>query len=119
MTNVVARDIERAADAVRSANHATMRGALDGPETYAVVGNLAELIHRLPQLLDYLARGLRRAAPAQHYDDRGAEPAGALCHAQGHLTDARALVDALGDHLDHAHNHLGHLGRLTLRRSEP
>ena len=27
------------------------------------------------------------------------------------LADARALVDDLADHLDHAHNHLGHLGR--------
>lgn len=111
MTNLVARDIERAADAVRSANHVTMRGALDGPETYTVVGNLAELVHRLPQVIDFLARGLSRADRAEHYDDRGVDPAGALRHAYSHLIDARGLVEDVAHQLDQAHNHLGHLGR--------
>jgi hypothetical protein len=111
MTDLVARDIERAAEAVRSANHATVRGVLDGPEVWAVVSNLAELIRRLPQVLDFLTRSLRRADPAAHHDDRGADPAGALCHAHGHPSDARGLVDDLAHQLDHAHTHLGHLGR--------
>ncbi|WP_328304786.1 hypothetical protein [Actinomycetospora sp. NBC_00405] len=109
MTNLVARKLERAAEAVRSANHATVRGVLDGPEACAAVGNLAELVRRLPQVLDFLARSLRRADPTEHRDDRGADPTGALCHAHGHLSDARALVDDLAHQLDHAH--LGHLGR--------
>ena len=111
MTNLVARHIERAADAVRSANHATMRGTLDGPQSAVVVGNLVELAQRLPQVLEFLTRSLRRADPAEHHDDRGGDPAGALCHAHGHLSDARGLVDDLAHQLDHAHTHLGHIGR--------
>jgi hypothetical protein len=111
MTNLVVRDVERAAEAVRSANHATARGVLDGPEACAVVSNLAELVRRLPQVLDFLSRSLRRADPAEHRDDRGDDPAGGLCQAHGHLSDARGLVDDLAHQLDQAHTHLGHLGR--------
>ncbi|PVZ10012.1 hypothetical protein [Actinomycetospora cinnamomea] len=111
MSNLVARDIERAAEAIRSANHATGRGVLDGLEASAAVGDLAELVRRLPQVLDFLTRSLRRADPTEHYDDRGADPAGALCRAHGHLSDARGLVDDLAHQLDHARTHLGHLGR--------
>lgn len=104
--------VDRAANAIRSANHAA-HGPVTGPEASAVVCSLAELVHRLPQLLDYLAHGLRRADPAEHVDDRGVDPVGALCHAHGHLTDARGMVDDLAKHLNHAHNHLGHIGRLN------
>jgi hypothetical protein len=54
--------VDRATEAMRGANHAAV-GPITGPDAYAVVGLLAELVHRLPQLLDYLARGLRRATP--------------------------------------------------------
>lgn len=110
MTSTLAQHVDGAAEAVRAANHAA-HGPLTGPDAYAVVGALAELVHRLPQLLDHLARGLRRADPTEHYDDRGQDPATALCHAHGHLADARGLVDDLARHLELAHNHLGHLGR--------
>ncbi|GAA4875676.1 hypothetical protein [Actinomycetospora straminea] len=111
MNPALTRHIDQASESVRAANHAAL-GPVTGPDAYAVVGGLAELVHRLPQLLDYLGRGLRRAEPAQHYDDRGADPAGALCRAHGHLAEARGLVDDLAGHLDHAHNQLGHLGRV-------
>ncbi|MCD2194083.1 hypothetical protein LQ327_11930 [Actinomycetospora endophytica] len=111
MTTPIARDIERAAENIRAANHATMRCPLDGPDTYSAVGNLAELLGRLPQVLDYLARSLRRADPAEHYDDRGHDPAHTLDHADADLVDARHQAGALIDHLTAAHNHLGHLGR--------
>ncbi|WP_018333432.1 hypothetical protein [Actinomycetospora chiangmaiensis] len=88
-----------------------MHGHLDGPQTYSAVGNLAELVGRLPQVLDYLARSLRRAELARHYDDRGHDPADALDHADADLVDARREADALLDHLNAAHKHLGHLGR--------
>ena len=111
MTNLVARDIERAADAVRSANHATMRGALDGPQSAVVVGNLVELAQRLPQVLDFLSRSLRRADPVEHYDDRGADAAWLRQLAGAEVDDARAALGDAAGHLTHAHNHLGHLGR--------
>lgn len=106
----LAQHIDTAGDAVRAANHATMRRPLDGPESYAVVGGLAELAGRLPQLLDYLSRSLRRADPAAHYDDCGRDPADALDVAHGHIDEARAAVVQAGEHLNAAHNHLGHLG---------
>ena len=112
MNPALAGHVDRASESVRAANHAAL-GPVTGPDAYAVVGALAELVHRLPQLLDYLGRGLRRADPTQHYDDRGTNPADALHRAHGHLIDARGLVDDLADHLDQAHNHLGHLGRQT------
>jgi hypothetical protein len=111
MTNFVALDIEQAADALRAANHSAMRGPLDGPKTYSAVGSLAELVGRLPQVLDFLVRSLRRADPAEHYDDRHRDPAHALDLAGADLVDARHQADALLDHLNSAHNHLGHLGR--------
>ena len=111
MTIPVARDIERAAEAVRAANHSTAHGPLDGPQAYGAVGNLAALVGRLPQLLDYLARSLRRADPAEHYDDRRCDPAHALDLADADLVEARHHAGALFDRLNAAHNHLGHLGR--------
>ena len=110
--NAGARDIEYAANHVRTANHSTVRGALDGPETCVVVGNLVELVQRLPQVLDFLARGLRRADPAEHYDDRLTEVGPTLTIAEADLFDARCQVDGLADHLRRAHAHLGHVGRV-------
>lgn len=111
MTNLVARDIERAADAVRSANRATMRAALDAPESYDVLGNLVELVQRLPQVLDFVGRSLRRADPAEHHADGGLDVAWLLQSAGVHVLDSRARADDLLDELTAAHNHLGHLGR--------
>ena len=108
---LVARDIERAADAVRTANHSTACGVLDGPQSYDAVGNLVELVHRLPQLVDFLVRSLRRADPAEHYDDRRRPAGHALDHAGACLADARTDLEALAEHLTAAHDDLGHLGR--------
>ena len=111
MTNLVARDVALAADAIRAANHSTMRGALDGPESYGVIGNLVELVQRLPQVLDFVARSLHRADPASHYADGGRDVAWLLELAGAHVLDARRLAEATREQLDHAHNHLGHIGR--------
>lgn len=110
MTATLARHVDAASESIRAANHAA-HGPVTGPDAYDAVGSLAELIRRLPQLLDHLARGLRRADPAELYDDRGQDPATAIRDAHGDLTDARGLVDDLARQLDLAHNHLGHLGR--------
>ena len=107
----LAQHIDTASEAVRAANHATVRATLDGPEAYAVVGGLAELAGRLPQLLDYLSRSLRRADPAEHYDDRGHDPAEALGWALDDVDDAREDIATVARRLDSAHNNLGHLGR--------
>ena len=112
MSHPAARDVERAAEALRDASHASHHGLVDGPGAYAVVGNLVELTGRLPQLLDYLARSLRRAEVAAHYDDRGSDPADALDRADDALVEAHRYLGPLYDQLTTAHNQLGHLGRL-------
>ena len=60
---------------------------------------------------DYTA-SMRRADPAEYFDDRGTPSEQALCLAHGHLDDARQHSAELAAHLTQAHNHLGHLGRL-------
>lgn len=112
MSHPAAHDVERAADAIRAANHSSHHGRVDAPGAYAVVGNLVELAGRLPQLLDYLARSLRRADVAAHYDDRGHDPADALDRADDALVEAHRHLGPLHDQLTTAHNQLGHLGRL-------
>jgi hypothetical protein len=106
--------VAEAAETVREANHATMQAPFAATDAYAVVGHLVVLVRRHGQLLDFLAGNLRCAEPAHFFDDRSHDPAGALCHAHVHIADARGLVDDLATYLDHAHNHLGHLGRLVM-----
>ncbi len=48
--NRLAVAVDQAADQLRSANHATVRGAVTATEAYDVVGNLDDLARRLPQL---------------------------------------------------------------------
>jgi hypothetical protein len=110
--NRLAGAVAASADQLRAANHATVRGAISPTEAYDVVGNFDDLAHRLPQLLDFLVRSLRRADGTEHFDDRGTDPGQALRLAHGHLEDARHHADELAAHLTHAHNELGHLGRL-------
>ena len=109
--NAVARDIEDAAEDVRRANHSTMRGVLDGPECCVVVGNLVELLQRLPQVVGFLSRSLRRADPDEHRDDRGLAPDHALSGAHTALDGAREGIGGVVQHLNAAHIHLGHIGR--------
>lgn len=102
--------VDEASESIRAANHAAA-GPVTGSDAYPIVGSLGELVHRLPQLVDYLARGLRRADPTEHYDDRGHDPADALQLAHGALLLAGDRLSDLAHELDAAHNHLGHLGR--------
>jgi hypothetical protein len=112
MTRLAAA-VAQAADQLRAANHATVRGSITATEAYDVVGNLDDLAHRLPQLLDFLVRSLRRADAAEYFDDRGTDPGRALALAHGHFDDARLGAAELAEHLIHVHNELGHLGLLT------
>ncbi len=110
----LAAAIAQAADQLRMANHATVSRSISATEAYDVVGNLDDLARRLPQLLDFLTRSLRRADAAGYFDDRGTPSEQALCLAHGHLEDTRHHATELAAHLTQAHNHLGHLGHLDL-----
>ena len=112
MTDLAAA-VDRAADQLRSANHATVRASITATDAYDVVGSLDDLADRLPQLLDFLTRSLRRADVSEYLDDRGTDPGEALCLAHGHLDDVRHHAAEMAAHLTQAHNQLGHLGRLN------
>lgn len=112
MTTAITLHIDAASENVRAANHATMRPPLDAAETSPVVGGLAELLGRLPQVLDYVYESLLATLdPAEHYDDRDRDPGHTVCLSLGRLEHARASVHEACEHLNAAHNHVGHLGR--------
>jgi hypothetical protein len=110
----IARGVAEAAETVRDANHATMTAPFAATDAYDVIGHVSVLVQRHGQLLDFLTDRLRRADPAGYFDDRGHNPATALCDAHSALTDARGLVADVGAFLGRAHNELGHLGRTPL-----
>ena len=109
----LAAAVAATADQLRAANHATVRAPITATEAYDVVGSLEDLARRLPQVLDFLVRSLRRADPGDYLDDRRQDPDQALGLAHGHLDDARHHAAELAAHLTATHNQLGHLGRLT------
>lgn len=108
--SVGARD---AAEAISTANHAIVAGVIELTDAYDVVGHLDDLVHRLPQLVGYLARTAERAHAADYFDDRGTDPATTADDAAQALRAALGGLDATAGHLVTAHNALGHLGRHT------
>lgn len=101
--------VDDASTALRNANHATFRETVTVTDAYDVVGSAAELVHRFPQLLGYLARSIGRT-PGRYYDDRGRDPADAIRDAVTALDAATGGIDLVAVHLTTAHNALGHLG---------
>jgi hypothetical protein len=105
---------DAAAEAVRSANHATLGGPALGWEfpsdAYDVVGHLLAMVQRLPQLLEQTGAHVQRLADSGHVrSDRGgngAEEVAAVLDAIGRAsTDAVAMAAAL----DTAHGALSPL----------
>ncbi|GLZ46616.1 hypothetical protein Acsp06_28010 [Actinomycetospora sp. NBRC 106375] len=109
----LARHLDGASTSVALANHATHGAPLAVTDAYDVVGALDELLRRLPQLVGFLVRSTKRADPTDYFDDLGRHPAGAIADAGHALALVVADLDAAGAHATTAHNHLGHLGRLT------
>lgn len=110
MTGEAADCADTAAEAIRALNHATLPGAgtLTAPsDVYDVVGALATLTGRLPQVLSQLqtflarehAAGRVRIVDGQHTSD----PAAALLDIGRWLTCSSSYADALNKALDQAH----------------
>ena len=104
---------EQAAEALRELNHRTRDArAFTGPaELYRLVGELALLAGRLPQLLDQLDRWLR----AEHdvgriRADARADPGRIIAAAGAELADAGDAAHDLAHVLAAARQHLVHLG---------
>lgn len=82
----VAELTETAAEAIRAANHRTITpGGPTVPDVYQVLGELAALSRRLPQLYDQLARNLR---------DRGTNGDLRLDHHRTYSDTAEAVAEA-------------------------
>lgn len=104
---------ERAAEAVREMNHRTRDpGGFTGPaELYWLVGDLASLARRLPQLLGQLDRWLQTEHDAGRVRaDTGAEANPVVAAAGADLADAGDAARELALALDAAQQHLAHLG---------
>ena len=95
-----------AADQLRAANHAIVRGSITATEAYEVVGSLDDLAGRLPQVLDFLVRSLRRDG-GDYFHARDRSPEQAIDRAHSHLDDARHHAADLAADLTTAHNQLG------------
>jgi hypothetical protein len=102
---------DRAAEAIRSVNHAT--SALKYPgDIYSTVANLKILAQRLPQTFQQLGA---RFAQLGHDGHLSIEPGrGDLNEAQDQayqaLYDAVVAAEAMGQALDRAHTALGPIG---------
>jgi len=109
----VLRLAERAAEAVRELNHRTRDpGVFTGPaELYGLVGELALVAGRFPQLLDQLDRWLRAELDVGRVRaDTGADPGPLVAAAGAGLADAGDAAQDLARVLDAARQHLAHLG---------
>jgi hypothetical protein len=110
VTGEAARCTDTAAEAIRALNYATLpaAGTLTGPaDVYDVVGALATLTGRLPQVLSQLqaflagehAAGRVRIVDGPHTGD----PAAALVDVQQWLTCSSSRADALREALEQVH----------------
>ena len=106
---------EQASEAIRTLCHRTIGDTLTTADSYAVLGELASLAHRLDQLLSQLGRGLGRrlAEPGYRLDPDGENrwvdaPTAVAATIEG-LQAAAALAWQLGDLVDIAHSVAGHL----------
>ncbi|GAA4834307.1 hypothetical protein GCM10023201_23230 [Actinomycetospora corticicola] len=100
---------EEASAALRAANHATFRETVTVPDVYDLVGDLDDLVRRLPQLFGFLGRSVERA-PGRYFDDRGNNPAATLQAAAHALAEATGYVDLVAVQLATTQVHLGHIG---------
>ncbi|MEU0134923.1 hypothetical protein ABZ172_13010 [Streptomyces sp. NPDC006296] len=107
-TSNPARHPAKAADALRTFNHATLPGrpvpALAYPGTiYNAIGSFATLAHRLPQALDHIALALADLHQAGHLTADHGTPTQHTTTAVAALREAERLATALTDALERAH----------------
>jgi len=102
----------QAAEAVRTANHAALHsGEFDHQDLYLLIGELACLAHRLPQLIDQSGDILRRL----HADGRIDVDHGSLAETVARWNDsttvAVSVADDLARHIDDAFSELSTVKR--------
>lgn len=102
--------LREAAEHLRLANHATHHDRRNAAELYDTLGELSELLGRLPQLVAHLAGIIDRAEPADFYDDRRENVAHTLRRAVIECDEVRFLLGRCRDHSAEAFSAIGHLG---------
>ncbi|MEV1022266.1 hypothetical protein [Streptomyces sp. NPDC050264] len=106
----------RAADAIRTFNHATrprrdVRSAIAHPGTaYHVIGELTTLAQRLPQALDQTAEAVGAMNATGHLTADHGVPALHVVDTLTALRDAIQHANALTDALERAHGSMSPLG---------
>ncbi len=105
-----------AAEAVRALNHQTRPGTalLDVTNLYDLLGELALMVHRLPQLLGQIEDLLDDLVEHEQVvivdGPNLGDPVAAAAIVGHWLTTARTAADRLGHRLDQAHQVLAHAG---------
>ncbi|MCT9090491.1 hypothetical protein N4G70_16700 [Streptomyces sp. ASQP_92] len=103
----------KAAEAVRSLNHATQsaKGELTYPgDAYDVVASLKTLTQRLPQTFQQLAFFLEALGETDAVTADHGAPDEHLAEARSALASCSLIAQTLTEHLDRAHNALSPLG---------
>ncbi|MFF3491157.1 hypothetical protein ACFYWS_07380 [Streptomyces sp. NPDC002795] len=104
---------DRAAEAVRSLNHATqlLKGELTYPsDAYDVVASLKTLTQRLPQAFDQLSTFVDRLGKTGNVTADHGDPDEHIGEARSALASAALIAQTLTEHLDRAHSAFGPLG---------
>jgi hypothetical protein len=108
---------DTAAEAIRSANHATQRpGSITVPDTSDAVADLGALADRLDQLLRQLARNVEArhdlgglTLDGFHGAELGGDPTTELADAASAITQARHASLQLAGAIRRTHNTLAHI----------
>ncbi len=99
--------ITHAAEAVRTANHATLhRDDFDHQHLYRLMGELSQLAHRLPQFIGQAGEILFRLYAADRIDVDHGDLAGAIAVWNASTTVAVGAAEQLAEHIDRAFSEL-------------
>lgn len=103
---------ERAVEAMRELLHARFDGnAAEMADLYRLVGDLTRLAHSTAEAVTILTQSLQQMADAgrlHHDDTRRPVPTATLSETLARLQRGRLTLDAAGDVLGEAHNHISH-----------
>lgn len=112
-TPAIVQHADDAYESIRAINH-LWHVSIPAPLAYQVLGNLKNVGHQLPQVLQSLADGLGRSLDTHDVrEDDGTDPAANVQIASDHLALAARLAAELGQELEKAQSAIagqGHRG---------
>ena len=109
-TPAVVQHADDAYEAIRAINHLTYQ-SIPAPLAYAILGNLKNVGHLLPQALTQIGSGLQRSLDEYDvYEDDGADPAESVALAVEYLTAAGERAAEVGRLLEAAQTAINRQG---------